>query len=90
MITIISVDPCYVYFIYNSFIIVAVNKNIEQEVAQYEQKYRGRELPGFINYKTFEGMVQEQIKQLEEPAILKLKEVAGMCYRDATMARLAI
>ncbi|KAF1391317.1 hypothetical protein PFLUV_G00040870 [Perca fluviatilis] len=50
------------------------NWNIEREVAQYERKYRGRELPGFINYKTFEGMVKEQIKQLEGPAVLKLKE----------------
>ncbi len=49
-------------------------------MAQYERKYRGRELPGFINYKTFEGMVREQIKQLEEPAVLKLKEVAGKSY----------
>ncbi|XP_026204264.1 interferon-induced GTP-binding protein Mx-like [Anabas testudineus] len=61
---------------------VTFNKNIEQEVAQYEQKYRGRELPGFINYKTFEGMVQEQIKQLEEPAILKLKEVAEIVKKE--------
>ena len=47
-------------------------------MAEYERKYRGRELPGFVNYKTFEGMVKEQIKQLEEPAVLKLKEVSGM------------
>lgn len=62
-----------------------VNWNIEREVVQYERKYRGRELPGFINYKTFEGMVKEQIKLLEEPAVLKLKEVAGMSYHGATM-----
>lgn len=58
-------------------------------MAQYERKYRRRELPGFINYKTFEGMVQEQVRQLEEPAMLKLKDVAGMCH-DATMAILDI
>ncbi|MEQ2172929.1 hypothetical protein GOODEAATRI_026398 [Goodea atripinnis] len=52
--------------------------HIQKEVALYERKYRGKELPGFINYKTFEAMVQEQIKQLEEPAVVKLKEVAGM------------
>ncbi|KAK7916731.1 hypothetical protein WMY93_012492 [Mugilogobius chulae] len=33
-----------------------------------------RELPGFINYKTFEAMVKEQIKQLEEPAVKRLKD----------------
>ncbi|XP_071393378.1 interferon-induced GTP-binding protein Mx [Centroberyx affinis] len=52
------------------------NKRIEREVAQYEENYRGRELPGFINYKTFEGMVKDQIKQLEEPAVKKLKDIA--------------
>ncbi|XP_051269579.1 interferon-induced GTP-binding protein Mx isoform X1 [Dicentrarchus labrax] len=67
---------------------VTFNWNIEKEVAQYERKYRGRELPGFINYKTFEGMVKEQIKQLEEPAVLKLKEVAGMSYYDAIIAEI--
>uniref|UniRef100_A0A3P8RQK7 Interferon-induced GTP-binding protein Mx n=1 Tax=Amphiprion percula TaxID=161767 RepID=A0A3P8RQK7_AMPPE len=60
---------------------LAVSTNIEKQVAQYERKYRGRELPGFVNYKTFETIVQEHIKQLEEPAILKLKEVYHLlCY----------
>ncbi|KAK2862440.1 hypothetical protein Q5P01_001973 [Channa striata] len=58
------------------------NWNIEREVAQYDQKFRGRELPGFINYKTFEVMVQEQIKKLEEPAILKLKQVAETVKKE--------
>ncbi|XP_029357349.1 interferon-induced GTP-binding protein Mx-like [Echeneis naucrates] len=51
------------------------NSVIEREVEQYEEKYRGRELPGFINYKTFETMVKEQIKKLEEPAVKKLKDI---------------
>ncbi|XP_049893069.1 interferon-induced GTP-binding protein Mx isoform X3 [Epinephelus moara] len=51
------------------------NKRIEKEVENYEEKYRGRELPGFINYKTFEVMVKEQIKQLEEPAVKRLKDI---------------
>ncbi|XP_044023594.1 interferon-induced GTP-binding protein Mx isoform X2 [Siniperca chuatsi] len=51
------------------------NKKIEKEVEEYEERYRGRELPGFINYKTFEVMVKEQIKQLEEPAVKRLKDV---------------
>ncbi|XP_029907834.1 interferon-induced GTP-binding protein Mx [Myripristis murdjan] len=52
------------------------NERIEREVAAYEEMYRGRELPGFINYKTFEVMVKDQIKQLEEPAVKKLKDIA--------------
>ncbi|KAL7407885.1 hypothetical protein ABVT39_015150 [Epinephelus coioides] len=58
------------------------NKRIEKEVENYEEKYRGRELPGFINYKTFEVMVKEQIKQLEEPAVKRLKEI-GDAVRKA-------
>lgn len=70
------------FSLFNSF---AVNQNIQQEVTRYEKKYRGRELPGFISYKTFEDMVKEQIKLLEEPAVLKLKEVSGTFYYDASM-----
>ncbi|XP_070848776.1 interferon-induced GTP-binding protein Mx [Chaetodon trifascialis] len=51
------------------------NKRIEREMEEYEERYRGRELPGFINYKTFEFMVKEQIKQLEEPAVKRLKDI---------------
>nr|AGL76513.1 interferon inducible protein Mx [Epinephelus akaara] len=58
------------------------NKRIEKEVENYEEKYRGRELPGFINYKTFEVMVKEQIKQLEEPAVKRLKDI-GDAVRKA-------
>ncbi|XP_028302204.1 interferon-induced GTP-binding protein Mx-like isoform X2 [Gouania willdenowi] len=54
---------------------IHLNKSIEQEMEQYEEIYRGRELPGFINYKTFEIMMKEQIKQLEEPAVRRLKKV---------------
>ncbi|KAF5884248.1 interferon-induced GTP-binding protein Mx1, partial [Clarias magur] len=54
------------------------NRRINKEVKEYEERYRGRELPGFINYKTFEVMVKDQIKQLEEPAIRRLKEISDL------------
>uniref|UniRef100_A0A8C1Z9W4 Uncharacterized protein n=1 Tax=Cyprinus carpio TaxID=7962 RepID=A0A8C1Z9W4_CYPCA len=54
---------------------------IEKEVDNYEAKYRGRELPGFINYKTFEGLVREQIKLLEKPALKTLKTVSDVVRR---------
>ncbi|KAF5889618.1 interferon-induced GTP-binding protein Mx1 [Clarias magur] len=57
------------------------NRRIEKEVNEYEEKYRGRELPGFINYKTFEVMVKDQIKQLEEPAVRTLKEISDLIRR---------
>lgn len=51
---------------------------IESEVDTFEAKYRGRELPGFISYKTFEKLVREQIKTLEEPALKTLKTISGL------------
>ncbi|KAM9454440.1 interferon-induced GTP-binding protein MxA [Clarias gariepinus] len=57
------------------------NRRIEKEVNEYEEKYRGRELPGFISYKTFEVMVKDQIKQLEEPAVRTLKEISDLIRR---------
>ncbi|XP_066518041.1 interferon-induced GTP-binding protein Mx3-like [Hoplias malabaricus] len=58
------------------------NMRIEKEVTEYEVKYRGRELPGFVNYKTFEVMVKDQIKKLEEPAIKKLKEISDFIKKS--------
>lgn len=58
------------------------NLKLEQEVAQYDRKYRGRELPGFINYKMFERMIKDQIKLLEEPALIKLTDVAEMIKKE--------
>uniref|UniRef100_A0A670YT44 MX dynamin like GTPase 1 n=1 Tax=Pseudonaja textilis TaxID=8673 RepID=A0A670YT44_PSETE len=39
---------------------------------------RGRELPGFVNFKTFEIAIRKQIQQLECPANAVLKEVAEL------------
>ncbi|XP_053471138.1 interferon-induced GTP-binding protein Mx2 [Ictalurus furcatus] len=58
------------------------NKKIEKEMQAYEEKYRGRELPGFLNYKTFEVIVKGQIKQLEEPAIRRLKEISDLIRKE--------
>ncbi|KAI1885204.1 hypothetical protein AGOR_G00217770 [Albula goreensis] len=56
-------------------------ERIDEEVDDFEANYRGRELPGFINYKTFEVMVKDQLKQLEEPAVKKLKGVTDIVRR---------
>ncbi|XP_056114685.1 interferon-induced GTP-binding protein MxB-like [Rhinichthys klamathensis goyatoka] len=55
----------------------SINK-IKNEVDTYEAKYRGRELPGFINYSTFEKLVKKQIKVLEEPAIKTLNTISDL------------
>uniref|UniRef100_A0A3B3QHE5 MX dynamin like GTPase 1 n=1 Tax=Paramormyrops kingsleyae TaxID=1676925 RepID=A0A3B3QHE5_9TELE len=57
------------------------NNRIEAEMKEYETKYRGRELPGFVNYKTFEMLMKEQISQMEEPAVKKLKEALDIVRR---------
>ncbi|XP_006639146.2 interferon-induced GTP-binding protein Mx3-like [Lepisosteus oculatus] len=61
---------------------ITFRQRVDKEVNQYETNYRGRELPGFINYKTFEMMVKDQIKQLEEPAIKKLKDVTDIVKKS--------
>ncbi|KAL1282768.1 hypothetical protein QQF64_001571 [Cirrhinus molitorella] len=58
--------------------IPVIKRKIEKEVESYEAKYRGRELPGFINYKTFDGLVREQMKLLEDPALKTLKTISDL------------
>ncbi|KAJ6621430.1 hypothetical protein lerEdw1_014883 [Lerista edwardsae] len=48
---------------------------MKDEVQSFEDKYRGKELPGFVNYKTFEAIVKQQIMMLESPALEMLKNV---------------
>ncbi|NXI71909.1 MX protein, partial [Anseranas semipalmata] len=52
-----------------------VQKIIPTKAWKYEDQYRGREFPGFINYRTFEDIIKEQIMELEEPAIVILHNV---------------
>ncbi|KFQ42307.1 Interferon-induced GTP-binding protein Mx, partial [Nestor notabilis] len=55
-----------------------VKKNVPSKAWKYEEQYRGREFPGFTNYRTFEDIIKEQIIELEEPAIEILKRVIGL------------
>ncbi|XP_009677786.1 interferon-induced GTP-binding protein Mx isoform X2 [Struthio camelus] len=57
---------------------VKVTKIVPKEVWKYEVQYRGRELPGFTNYRTFEDIVKAQIMELEEPAITILNAVVEL------------
>uniref|UniRef100_A0A3P9DNR2 Interferon-induced GTP-binding protein Mx n=1 Tax=Maylandia zebra TaxID=106582 RepID=A0A3P9DNR2_9CICH len=57
-------------------------EHILREESQFERTYRGRELPLFVSYSTFESIIQKQIKQLEEPAIQKLKEVSEVVRKE--------
>ncbi|XP_061483592.1 interferon-induced GTP-binding protein Mx1-like isoform X2 [Rhineura floridana] len=51
---------------------------MKEEVQSFENKYRGKELPGFVNYKTFEAIVRQQIMMLKIPATDMLKEVTEL------------
>ncbi|KAF0886133.1 MX1 protein, partial [Crocuta crocuta] len=53
-------------------------KTIYKQMEKFENRYRGRELPGFVNYKTFEIIIKQQIKELEEPAVDMLHTVTDM------------
>ncbi|KAM4888525.1 interferon-induced GTP-binding protein Mx2-like [Thomomys bottae] len=59
---------------------------LKKEVWKLENQYRGRELPGFINYKMFESILKEQIKALEGPAVDMLYEVTGLVHSAFTKA----
>ncbi|NXD63896.1 MX protein, partial [Eolophus roseicapillus] len=61
-----------------------VNKNVPGKVWKYEEQYRGREFPGFTNYRTFEDVIKEQIIELEEPAIEILNRVIGLVEEKFT------
>ncbi|NWV05663.1 MX protein, partial [Ptilonorhynchus violaceus] len=52
-----------------------VKKTVPNKVWKYEDQYRGREFPGFSNYRTFEDIIKEQIRELEEPAMEILNRV---------------
>uniref|UniRef100_A0A4W3IJW2 Interferon-induced GTP-binding protein Mx-like n=1 Tax=Callorhinchus milii TaxID=7868 RepID=A0A4W3IJW2_CALMI len=49
---------------------------------QLSRMYRGRELPGFTNYKTFEAIIKQQVCRLEQPAMLKLKNITEIVHES--------
>ncbi|XP_076975072.1 interferon-induced GTP-binding protein Mx1-like [Tamandua tetradactyla] len=56
-------------------------KSICQQISKFENQYRGRELPGFVNYRTFETIIKQQIRELEEPAVSMLHRVTELVQR---------
>lgn len=44
---------------------------------EYVRTRRGKELPGFVNYRTFENIVRKHVEELEEPALKMLREIKG-------------
>ncbi|KAF2985336.1 hypothetical protein EK904_001746 [Melospiza melodia maxima] len=63
---------------------ITAKKNVPGKVWKYEDRYRGREFPGFSNYNTFEDIIKEQIRELEEPAIEILNNVIRLVEEKFT------
>ncbi|XP_008569440.1 PREDICTED: interferon-induced GTP-binding protein Mx2 [Galeopterus variegatus] len=61
-----------------------VKKIIHEEVSKYEKQYRGKELHGFVSYKTFEAIVQQYIQQLVEPALNMLQKAVEIVHQGFT------
>nr|QSH74924.1 Mx protein [Labeo catla] len=53
---------------------------LRDEVEEYVRTRRGKELPGFVNYRTFENIVRKHVEELEEPAIKMLKEIKEVVH----------
>lgn len=51
---------------------------MQEEVSRYEKRYRGRELPGFVSYKTFESIVQQYLERLVEPALAMMRRASEL------------
>ncbi|KAI4877135.1 hypothetical protein NFI96_026489, partial [Prochilodus magdalenae] len=65
------------------------DKVVQAVVNEYDQKFRGRELPGFSNYNVFEAVVQRLVIKLKEPAIERLKvirEIIQQHFSDVAKA----
>ncbi|EHA98071.1 Interferon-induced GTP-binding protein Mx2, partial [Heterocephalus glaber] len=57
---------------------------LQSEVWKFENQHRGRELPGFVNYRTFEKIIKKQLQALEEPAVEMLHKVTEMVWKALT------
>ncbi|KAG5851541.1 hypothetical protein ANANG_G00052780 [Anguilla anguilla] len=53
-----------------------LDEHLRDEVEEFARSRRGKELPGFVNYKTFEGIVKHHVQDMEEPAVMILRNVA--------------
>uniref|UniRef100_A0A452SR23 Interferon-induced GTP-binding protein Mx2 n=1 Tax=Ursus americanus TaxID=9643 RepID=A0A452SR23_URSAM len=58
----------------------AVKNIIHKEVSIYEKQYRGKELLGFVNYKTFETIVHQYLEQLVDPALAVLLKAVEIVW----------
>ncbi|KAM9486963.1 interferon-induced GTP-binding protein Mx-like isoform 2-T3 [Clarias gariepinus] len=60
--------------------VIKLEENLRDEVEEYSKNCRGKELPGFVNYRTFENMVKKHIQEMEEPAIELLRNTIEIVH----------
>ncbi|KAF4075106.1 hypothetical protein AMELA_G00230830 [Ameiurus melas] len=58
------------------------HKTVQEVVSEYDRKHRGRELPGFSDYKVFEMVVQKLVIQLTGPAIDTLRVIRDIIQKQ--------
>ncbi|XP_077335908.1 interferon-induced GTP-binding protein Mx2-like [Lithobates pipiens] len=56
-------------------------EDLRDDIKVYEEQHRGREMTGFVNFRTFENIAKKQIQTYEEPAIMKLNEVTELVQK---------
>ncbi|XP_067300148.1 interferon-induced GTP-binding protein Mx [Pseudorasbora parva] len=59
---------------------IKTEESLRDEVEEYVRTRRGKELPGFVNYRTFENIVKKHIEELEEPALKLHKNVTDIVH----------
>ncbi|XP_060732039.1 interferon-induced GTP-binding protein Mx-like [Tachysurus vachellii] len=59
---------------------IRLAENIHDDVEEYTKNCRGKELPGFVNYRTFENIVKNDVQEMEEPAIQLLKDITVIVH----------
>uniref|UniRef100_A0A8B9JWN3 Interferon-induced GTP-binding protein Mx n=1 Tax=Astyanax mexicanus TaxID=7994 RepID=A0A8B9JWN3_ASTMX len=69
------------------FFISVIYQTVQNVVNEYDQKHRGRELPGFSDYNVFETLVQRLVMQLKGPAnytLMLIREKIQKCFSDVS------
>ncbi|KAB0403504.1 hypothetical protein E2I00_002446 [Balaenoptera physalus] len=61
-----------------------VKNIIHEEVSKYDKQYRGKELLGFVSYKTFETIMKQYLEQLVDPALEILQKTVEIIWQTFT------
>lgn len=68
---------CITRVFFHILFLSLVEEYLRDEVEDYNKTHRGKELPGFVNYRTFEAIVRRHVQDLQEPAMNLLQATTG-------------